>query len=166
MAKDNNLQDFLTDIADAIREKKGTTQKINPQDFATEIANLSGGNTEETSNIEYLDISGVSDSRLKVALVYNCIYLKGFIESYDAYVTGTPYIQYNNLNGDIDDVSQIAIALKDEMIMSMGGTIQSGPLEQNVKQNANVPKEQLDAIPRITKEEFYSLEQQPSELDA
>ena len=43
MAKDNNLQDFLTDIADAIREKKGTTEKINPQDFATEIANLSSG---------------------------------------------------------------------------------------------------------------------------
>jgi hypothetical protein len=30
MAKNDNLQDFLTDVADAIREKKGTTDKINP----------------------------------------------------------------------------------------------------------------------------------------
>lgn len=61
MAKDNNLQDFLTDIADAIREKKGTTEKINPQDFATEITNLSSGSIEETSNIEYLDISELDE---------------------------------------------------------------------------------------------------------
>ena len=55
MAKDNNLQDFLTDIADAIREKKGTTEKINPQDFATEIANLSsGGGSGSGSSLKYL----------------------------------------------------------------------------------------------------------------
>ena len=45
MAKDNNLTDFLTDVADAIREKKGTTEAINPQDFSAEIASIkSGGN--------------------------------------------------------------------------------------------------------------------------
>ena len=55
MAKDNNLQDFLTDIADAIREKKGTTEKINPQDFATEIANLSSGDDSGSgSGLKYL----------------------------------------------------------------------------------------------------------------
>ena len=42
MAKDNNLQDFLTDIADAIREKKGTTDKINPQNFSNEIKSIQG----------------------------------------------------------------------------------------------------------------------------
>lgn len=40
MAKNNNLQDFVTDIADAIREKKGTEGKINPQDFADEIRDI------------------------------------------------------------------------------------------------------------------------------
>lgn len=40
MAKSDNLTDFLTDIADSLRTKKGTTEKINPQDFSTEILNL------------------------------------------------------------------------------------------------------------------------------
>lgn len=33
----NNLKDHLKEVADAIRAKKGTTDLINPQDFATEI---------------------------------------------------------------------------------------------------------------------------------
>lgn len=45
MSKQDNLTDFLTDVADAIREKKGTTEKINPQDFSDEIRGIdSGGN--------------------------------------------------------------------------------------------------------------------------
>lgn len=43
MAKNNNLTDFLTDVADAIRAKKGTTGKINPQNFSSEIANIQTG---------------------------------------------------------------------------------------------------------------------------
>ena len=43
MAKNDNLKDFLTDVADAIREKKGTTDKINPQDFSSEIASIQSG---------------------------------------------------------------------------------------------------------------------------
>lgn len=36
MAKNNNLTDFLTGVADAIRRKRGTTGKINPQNFEEE----------------------------------------------------------------------------------------------------------------------------------
>lgn len=43
MAKNDNLKDFLTDVADAIREKKGTTDAINPQDFSSEIASIQSG---------------------------------------------------------------------------------------------------------------------------
>lgn len=46
MAKNNNLPDFLKDVADAIREKKGTSNLINPQDFSTEIEGI------QTSNID------------------------------------------------------------------------------------------------------------------
>lgn len=40
MSKENNLTDFLTDVADAIREKKGTSDKINPQNFSEEIRGI------------------------------------------------------------------------------------------------------------------------------
>lgn len=41
--KDVSLNSFLTSIADAIRSKKGTTDKINASNFASEIAGISGG---------------------------------------------------------------------------------------------------------------------------
>ena len=46
MAKNDNLKDFLIDLADAIREKKGISGPINPQDFSAEIASIEvgGGN--------------------------------------------------------------------------------------------------------------------------
>lgn len=63
MAKDNNIQDFLTDVADAIREKKGTTDAINPQDFSSEIASIqSGGNKYPTypfADVQFIDYDGV-----------------------------------------------------------------------------------------------------------
>lgn len=40
MGKDNNLHDYLSDIADAIREKKDSTGSINAQDFSTEIRDI------------------------------------------------------------------------------------------------------------------------------
>ena len=39
MAKNNNLTDFLTDLANTIRATDGTTSTINPQDFSTRIVN-------------------------------------------------------------------------------------------------------------------------------
>ena len=60
MAKNNNLQDFLTDVANAIRTKTQTTEPINAQDFSAKILNISsGGNTlknllDATKRADYL----------------------------------------------------------------------------------------------------------------
>ena len=46
MAKNNNLSDFLTDIANSIRAKKGTTGTIKAQDFSTEISSIETGGSD------------------------------------------------------------------------------------------------------------------------
>lgn len=43
MARTNTLPNFLTDVADAIREKKGTEETIQASDFDTEIASIPSG---------------------------------------------------------------------------------------------------------------------------
>ena len=50
MSKQDNLTDFLTDVADAIREKKGTTEKINPQNFSEEIKGIESGGGDDGFN--------------------------------------------------------------------------------------------------------------------
>ena len=45
MAKNNNLQDFLTDVANSIRTKTGTTAQINAQDFSSKIESIETGIT-------------------------------------------------------------------------------------------------------------------------
>ena len=42
MAKTDNLSDFLTDVANSIRTKTGTTEQINAQDFSDKILGISG----------------------------------------------------------------------------------------------------------------------------
>lgn len=55
MSKNNNLADFLADIANAIRAKKGTSDAINAQDFASEIASIeSGGGGASDTDIDGL----------------------------------------------------------------------------------------------------------------
>lgn len=43
MARTDNLNNFLTDVADSIREKKGTTELIPASEFDTEIDSISSG---------------------------------------------------------------------------------------------------------------------------
>ncbi len=65
MAKDNNLKDFLTDVADAIREKEGSTGLINPQEFSAKIRAIetggggeSGGGGASAGAVNFRDYDG------------------------------------------------------------------------------------------------------------
>ena len=73
MSKADNLKDFLTDVADAIRLKKGSTDLINPQDFSAEIASISGG-----GGLEVIEMTGTT-----ATIDPNKVYVWGMVESLD-----------------------------------------------------------------------------------
>lgn len=71
MATADKLKKYVTDIADAIRAKEGSTEKINPQDFVDRIKGMQGGDGEEYGvYLKILEvpakIDGGKDSTLNV----------------------------------------------------------------------------------------------------
>ena len=115
MAKNNNLTDFLTDVADAIRTKKGTTAKINPQDFSSEIASIPAGGSATVSKSdvnfydydgtllhsyskdEFLALSALPDLPTREGLTcqgwnYTLAKAKGYVTSYGVLDIGATYI--------------------------------------------------------------------------
>lgn len=148
----DNLKDHLKEVADAIRAKKGTTDLINPQDFAEEIGAISGGG-EGGSTIEYLDVSGegVVESGVCTMAWLAKAYLEGMTViapiqvMKDEGVVGAGKFPSAVM---IDFSAKISlgngfISLK-EVLVAQGGGI--------------ITEADIDAIPRITKEQFYSLE--------
>lgn len=157
MAKDNNLQDFLTDIADAIREKKGTTEKINPQDFATEIANLSSGGgsgngsgtSGEGSALRYFDTSKMETNAI-TAVQYFSVILKGTING-STYFIGAGTAMMTASSFTVSDCA--AICTNAPMTFESGEILTF----EEVCSKYNITNEML-AVGEITKEEFYNLE--------
>lgn len=84
MSKDNNLHDFLQDVADAIKEKKGSNEPINAQNFANEIKNLpSGGGSGFNFDGEVADPTIVAKNNFKSVRIADGVTQvnNGFFES-------------------------------------------------------------------------------------
>lgn len=90
MARTDTLGNFLTDVADAIREKKGTTDKIPVSNFDTEIANLPSGGGSTTvekglvinsfdENGYATDVSIVGMTEIPRYYLYGACYGKGWM---------------------------------------------------------------------------------------
>lgn len=85
MAKNNNLTDFLTDIANTIRTKKGTTLAINPQNFSSEIESIETGvDNPLIANSDAEMNTYLNDTK------YLNMYVK-FTGQSETYVTGETY---------------------------------------------------------------------------
>ena len=83
MAKTDNLTDFLTNIADAIRTVEGSTNAINPQDFEAKITSLKLSVPIEISTDAEMEAVLTSDN---VGKVYK------FTGTSDTYTNGDLYV--------------------------------------------------------------------------
>ena len=91
MARTNNLTNFLTDVADAIKEKKGDSTAIPAANFDTEIINLPSGGAEDVEDFPiYETWLDTAKQILGTALPYKEL---EYIES-----TGTQYIDMQTTN--------------------------------------------------------------------
>lgn len=140
MAKNDNLNDFLLDIANVIRNKTGSEELVNPQDFSTIINQL--GSIEEDSNIQYLIVDN-SDSRAESLTTYaisakiitednNVIYGPG-IEMY--YMIQEPF-------------KYLIVEIDYDKPFCINGVIQT---------TESLIGDQFDDVQRVPKDIFYSI---------
>ena len=71
MSKQNNLHDFLTDLANSIREAEGSTEPINPQEFSDRVKALgTGGGSGGESGVPIKVTSLPTPTKQDVGKVY------------------------------------------------------------------------------------------------
>lgn len=110
MAKNNNLTDFLTDVANAIREKDGSTGTINPQDFSDKIKAIQTGVDTSDGNIEPTTVlKGYKGYAKGVAV-------NGAIETYDGSYDNLPVVDV--VKGDL-----ITIESKQYRVLNINDTV-------------------------------------------
>lgn len=167
----NNLKDHLKEVADAIRAKKGTTDLINPQDFATEIEGISGSGGEGESGgstFEYLDITNVTGmgGNLKTLLLQMAYMgkipqtfkvgantFKQGINPSGAFMTmaGAFNLSSEEFKTVLNGITAMSINFSDTINMQ-GQVLTIGEVFAMYGVQA-----EIDAIPRLTKEQFYDL---------
>ena len=148
MAKNDNVKDFCKDVADAIRAKKGTTDLINPQDFSKEIASIEGGGSGGgESNIEYLDVRGLDvESKLQF-IVLSALLMRTVI---NGVVLVTPSLAlYLEVGNEIFEKAEAIMIDRNSRLIAP---------DTNISFEELLTEYGADSLPRLTKEQFYSLE--------
>ena len=146
------LNETMNEIADAIREKTGKSELIKPVDFATEIKGITAGGE---SSIEYLDVSGGDfaehpEGKAGFLISSSAIRIKG--EHY-LNIIPSAYLILEQDGFQIADVKAFKIDMN-EMYLETNAE----PKTIKEKLEKSYGKEYLASIPRLTKEQFYTLE--------
>lgn len=153
------LNEVMKETADAIREKKGTTELIAPVDFATEIKGITagcGGSGESGgSNWRYFDVSGLdSIDKAQLATLMLMIKVKGNLTLESMIGNGDAIVPYSLLammENQINIDSIKATALDANMRVIMAG------MDQTIG-DALITNPSYGLLTEITKEQFYTFE--------
>ncbi len=154
------LNEVMKETVDAIREKTGKSDLIAPVNFAEEIRSISVGGGE--SNIEYIDVSSLADLYPPDAFLYFGLQAK--IEAYDGsgeYI-GTSNFLWTTLEMLNYEAKILAIAVDVKSPLRLLWWGENEPFEVT---DWNVLYEIVDldlsSLPRISKEEFYTIKTPP-----
>ena len=116
----------------------------------------SGSGSGEASTIEYLDVSEMTDemSNKKLSLIF-LSYLTKYVNNNIVTISGggSLFVVANNNDAQLNGVVAIAIDFNAKIVLE-GNTFKT-ILEYL---SDSFSQEELDSIPRITKEEFYNLD--------
>lgn len=151
-------------IAESIRRKEGSTEKINPQDFAQRIDNLQVGGGTSESNIEYLDMSGhlMLLDILSTGVVSTKVSVENAPIPIEGYVCSGFYAVAMNTELQMAGatISLIAVAFDRDAIVSMkqNGVATTQTAYEVLASRGESYVEEYNNLPRITKEQFYTLE--------
>ena len=110
MAKNNNLTDFVTDLADAVRDKCKTTGTINPQDFSKFVGGMPFFKFRET-----VDITANANDPFQLSLSYNKCYVKGIV-----YLTNDNGL--NSMPTEFDSALIVAEGLSTDILFYLKNT--------------------------------------------
>ena len=140
------LNETMNEIADAIREKKGTSEKIAPINFAEEIKSISAGGGESGGeSLMFLDIT--NSDKLSI-LAFNPLCARVATGIYPA----------SEMGGDYTNANAVAIAPDIKMLTIEGiGIISLRELAALEGLTIEESIAGFGATP-ITKEQFYTLE--------
>ena len=141
----NNLKDHLKEVADAIRAKKGTSDLINPQDFATEIEGISGSGSGEGggSSWRYFDVTNLSDKTMAKNLL-------PFL------VKGNNSIYFSLLIEDWTNIEAVGVD-GDAMIVPVDTNTKISWNDAMISEGLTPEVMAQVGITEITKEQFYDL---------
>lgn len=146
----NNLKDHLKEVADAIRAKKGTSDLINPQDFATEIEGITsgsaGGESVEGGTLTYL----IPHAEYKEAFIGYGYLAKLQFEGVTTIYAGYLVAQQSL----VDYVVAVAMDL-DAELTNLADPTRSISSFRNILAGQGINVEDIADI--ITKEQFYDL---------
>lgn len=114
----------------------------------------SGGGAGTESTMEYLDVSGLDEGNLRRFLVYG--YVAKFSNNGETIFYPTALVSTSS--EFLPFLSAISIDFT--TVITFTGTSQNMTIKEVLLQTGSTPitEEELAAIPRITKEQFYSLE--------
>lgn len=154
-------------VAESIRRKEGSTEKINPQDFAQRIDNLQVGGGIPESNIEYLDVSGIDvPAEISMFLGGLCKFTQTGYNSEELAYKGVADVFTMMKHSGYDGVLKItALAIPTGILnlpikvtyLPTGEVTDEGVTKDVLAARFGGVITQILNCPRITKEQFYTL---------